>query len=107
MTYKHHHNDKERVGEGDLDCATTVMIYVVEAFPEVAIIPLLQIHWPYSQFNFSKSKTSFLRKITSQLVAVIFWKIPIQFIEYLSKTNNLTYAMNQMLRYHNHLDEPH
>lgn len=63
--------------------------------------------WSYIKFNFAKSRTYCLRAITSTLMGVLFWRIPVPFIKMAMSENLLNFAIMEMIKYNNHLDETH
>lgn len=63
-TYKMHDRDVVN-GEVDLDCATIMMVYMVENYRYEVLVPFIPLFWNYSNYNLHKSRTSFLRAITS------------------------------------------
>ena len=103
-TYKMHDRDVVN-GEVDLDCAAILMVYMVENYRYEVLVPFIPLFWNYCNYNFHKSRTSFLRAITSQLLGVLFWKVPVDFLKILDQAKSLEFALVSMVRYQHHLEE--
>lgn len=97
MVYKNH--AKEEGGrEIELDSCTALLIYLLETFPTDMVATLVPVIWSYCKFNLQKAKTSYLKSMTIQLLSIMFWKFPVEFLERLMAENTFEGTMAFFLK---------